>query len=335
MPEGRVPDAVPVPASPDGLAGRFGGVLHRYTALLLTGVLLATLLGFASAVHRLLEHFCHFRLQYMALGVLALVVFLGSRRWRWVIASILCLVLNGFEVVPWYLPVSGGEPAVPAQGVRVLVANVYTANRQHARLCRVVQRAAPDVVALLEVNRRWWEALSPLRATHPHVHAVPRSDNFGVALLCRWPFVAETVFWGRARVPSIRARVQTPSGLVTVVVTHPVPPGSDEGHALRNDQLRAVADAVRRSSGPLVLLGDLNTTMWSVAYRRFADSSGLVNARRGSGALPTWPTHLPLLLIPLDHVLYTPSTLRPLSCQLGEDVGSDHLPLLAELELRR
>ncbi len=50
----------------------------------------------------------------------------------------------------------------------------------------------------------------------------------------------------------------------------------------------------------------------------------------GFGLKPTWPTSLPLLMIPLDHCLLSPG-LRVTSFEVGPRVGSDHLPVLVEI----
>jgi endonuclease/exonuclease/phosphatase family metal-dependent hydrolase len=86
---------------------------------------------------------------------------------------------------------------------------------------------------------------------------------------------------------------------------------------------------------PVVLLGDLNATPWSAAYRRLAGR--LTDARRlrgagraGSGA--TFPTRLPLLRI--DHVFVGPGIRVGRMEPVGEGlarIASDHRPLLAEI----
>tara|TARA_R100000687_G_scaffold77331_1_gene69801 strand:+ start:19 stop:207 length:189 start_codon:yes stop_codon:yes gene_type:complete len=46
----------------------------------------------------------------------------------------------------------------------------------------------------------------------------------------------------------------------------------------------------------------------------------------------TFPASLPLLRYPIDHVLVS-NAFRLVGLQRLEDIGSDHLPLLADLEL--
>ena len=45
---------------------------------------------------------------------------------------------------------------------------------------------------------------------------------------------------------------------------------------------------------PLILMGDFNTTPWSLAFRRLIRQTGLRNAAAGFGYLATWPVNRPI-----------------------------------------
>jgi endonuclease/exonuclease/phosphatase (EEP) superfamily protein YafD len=76
-------------------------------------------------------------------------------------------------------------------------------------------------------------------------------------------------------------------------------------------------------------------TPWSYRLQRLLASAGL---RRHATFLRSWPTHLyPQLRLPapaflIDHVLSTPD-IRSVSIRTGPVVGSDHLPVIAQLRL--
>jgi endonuclease/exonuclease/phosphatase (EEP) superfamily protein YafD len=55
---------------------------------------------------------------------------------------------------------------------------------------------------------------------------------------------------------------------LTILATHSLPPIGAEYYVLRNDQFDALAGAVNTSKGPLVLIGDLNVTVWSNSYQK-------------------------------------------------------------------
>jgi len=117
-----------------------------------------------------------------------------------------------------------------------------------------------------------------------------------------------------------------------LIATHPIPPISDLYYSARNDQLLDTANSIVKQSGAKILVGDLNVSMWSSDYRTFEDISGLSNARQGFGILPTWPSNFPFLMIPIDHVLASEHFVIN-NFTLGDDIGSDHLPIIVELSL--
>ena len=72
--------------------------------------------------------------------------------------------------------------------------------------------------------------------------------------------------------------------------------------------------------------------MWSPYYSELVRESGLVDARKGFGVLPTWPAplKLSLMMIPIDHCLVS-SELQVAQIKTGPDIESDHLPLIVDL----
>ena len=85
---------------------------------------------------------------------------------------------------------------------------------------------------------------------------------------------------------------------------------------------------------PTVVIGDLNTTMFSATYRQLLADSGLSDARAGHGLMPTWPSSMPSWgRLALDHVL-VPDELTVTDIELGEPTGSDHRGLRVALQWR-
>lgn len=121
--------------------------------------------------------------------------------------------------------------------------------------------------------------------------------------------------------------------MVSIIATHPLPPVSQEYFDWRNQQFAEIGDRVQQlKNQPVIVVGDLNTTMWSPYYRKFIGDSGLKNGRSGFGVQPTWPVDAPILSIPLDHCLVSPE-IKVIDSRVGKDIGSDHYPLITELDI--
>jgi endonuclease/exonuclease/phosphatase family metal-dependent hydrolase len=199
--------------------------------------------------------------------------------------------------------------------------------------CAIV--ASTAVLVFQEVNDGWMASLADLERDYPHTVGVPRQDAFGIAVFSRVPLLeADVRYLGAAGRPSVALEVSLGGTPVSIVTTHPPHPLRPRTFALRNDQLGAVADLAGDRTQPLVLIGDLNVTMWSPWFRRLRSESQLSNARHGFGVLPSWPTFLPSVMrLPIDHCLVS-DELIVTDCRLGPAFGSDHLPLIVDVALR-
>lgn len=294
---------------------------------------LASVLGFFGGLHWSLDLLSHFRIQYAVLLAVAAVVLAGGRRWKPAGLAGIVAAVSAIPLAPYYLeePVTC-SPA--ADTLRLMALNVNTTGGDPAAVLELIEGEAPDLVLLMEVSRAWVDRIQTATGdAYPHRVAVPREDNFGIALLSRRePDDLRIVHLGA--VPSVEARVRPGPGSdpVTVLGTHPVPPAGGEGSARRDRQLEAVAERVRRSPAPTLVVGDLNATPWSDAFRRLLADGGLRDSGRGRGLHPTWHGGTAAFAIPIDHALVTPG-LCVTERRVGGDVGSDHRPLFVSVVL--
>ena len=277
-----------------------------------------------------IELFSHFRLQYLAGSLLLLIVFAIKRRAIFSLLLVVALTINASYVLPWY-----GDSAAATGDTRLkfLYANVQSTNHDHERLLDLINSERPDVILLQEVSTPWLEALQTLRADYPFSYTAAREDNFGIAMLSRLPLAsAMHVDSPPLGYPTIIATTRLGGADLTLISTHPMIPLGRDNFGARNAQLQSVTEIVAQASGEVVLLGDLNASVWDRHYRHFEASTGLRNARRGNGILPTWPTFMPIAMIPIDHVLVS-SGIGIADIKTGSRIGSDHLPLIVTVVL--
>lgn len=289
---------------------------------------LATLLGFLGRFAWVFDLFAHFRVQYM-LGLLVLGVLLLIGRRRGMAAMFFAVAsVNMGLVLPLYM----GKQDIPPEAsppLRAMLINVNTRLGDPDRVKAVIVSADPDILVLEEIDFRWISALAWLTNAYPHSLIQPREDNFGIGIYSKLSFVDREVrYIGSAEVPSILATINTGDTHIRVIATHPLPPAGRDYSRWRNEQLDRIPDHIP-SDLPVLLLGDLNVSPWSHHFRRLLARSGLRDSSRGYGFQPTWPNFNPLLWIPIDHCLHS-SEIIVVDRRIGEDVSSDHYPLIVD-----
>ncbi len=285
------------------------------------------------------ELLCHFQLQYFIASIVLLLLLVTLRRHRPAIVAGAALIVSGSALAPlWFSSPSGSArpDGERTKTLRILHANVLSSNEQSAALLDLIAHEQPDLLALHEINARWIEALTVLAADYPYREGEPREDDFGVLILSRRPLQEPAVRrFGSSLVPNVTCRMQVHDVAIQIVTTHTMPPISPAAQSARDEHLTQLAAFAKTSSDPLIIVGDLNTTMWSPSHRSLCDELSLTNTRRGFGILPSWPTSLPSVMrIPIDHCLISDG-ITVLNCRLGPDIGSDHLPLIIDLAVGR
>ncbi len=290
---------------------------------------IATLADFA---HRYLELFSHFRLQYLLSALLLTLIFLALRKRIYGGLMLAVTLLNASFVTPWYLGLEQ-DIVAGAPRIKLLHANVLTDNESHTELIDLVASENPDLVFVQELTPEWSQALTALHEDYPYRHTEPRDDSFGIAVYSRIRLDSvQLIRSPPLDLPTLRVQASINGTALTLISTHPIHPLSRSLYAARNEQLVSIADTVLAGDGPTVLVGDLNISMWSHRYRELERVTGLRNARHGFGIQPTWPTFLPIALIPIDHCLVSPGV-RVLDMKTGPSIGSDHLPLIVTLAI--
>ena len=303
--------------------------LGQVLALAACVLTVATLSGFGSRWHWFLDLFSHFRVQY-CLGFLTLAVgFLLLKATR---EGLLCFVgagLNALVILPLFFGKNeAGETTV--QPWRVVTLNLETANQSHVEVRKFIGGSRADFVVLLELDEVWLEALQGVLASYPHSQVEAREDNFGIGIWSKLPLTrSATHYISSAEVPTLTASLDLGGTELSIIATHPVPPGGGEMSRLRNEQLAALPALLRQTAGAKLLLGDLNVTPWSWHFQRLLEETALEDSARGYGVQVTWPTGLPFFYIPLDHCLHSKEVFI-LYRQTGPRVGSDHLPLIVD-----
>lgn len=317
-------DDTPSPHSRWNFVARRAQVLTGVSALL-------TIAGSLGNFHWFLELFSHFVAWY-ALGTAVLALLLGlCRSPRWALAAGALCLLQASIPLSWYWPQRNSTNTEP--NCRLLLANVLSSNPDTARFFDLVTRTNPDIICVQEVSAHWEEALSVLERDYPVHLSLPRSDNFGIAIYSRLPGPQpEILFQENFGVPALALQFEMAGQTIRLLNLHALPPAGEAYAGVRNAQLDAAKAWLVDQESPAVLIGDLNTSIFSPRYRRLVEGTGARNARAGFGPLGTWPAWVPILRLPLDQCLVK-GPMSVVRCATGRAGGSDHLPLMVDLRL--
>jgi len=291
-----------------------------------------------------IELFAHFRVQYAVLLAMAIPYLLYleySKLNRLYLASCVVALIANIAVVTLASTSFSSAPSSQAQTgattLSLLQFNLNSSNTNYPAFDKLIERTKPDVVCVEEVSEGWRQHLEKLKSVYPYQSLQARDDNFGIGILSKYKIVFESREpIGIAGVPTILVDVTVPTESgekkIQVIATHPPPPVDSNYTNMRDIQMHEIAKRIAQSQKLTILAGDFNCTPWCYIFTDFIKESGLLDSSLNKGLQPTWPTMLPYLMIPIDHVFMSPA-IKCTERTVQEDHGSDHFPILCRFTI--
>jgi endonuclease/exonuclease/phosphatase family metal-dependent hydrolase len=256
------------------------------------------------------------------------------------------------------LVVSGNSESAPsavatlanAHTIRVMTYNIHVGvgmdkKLDLARSAGVINAQHPDLVGLQEVDRgvertqRIDEIAEIARMTKmDYAFAFNlryQGGQYGVAILSRYPIMAtDHRLYQNTREAErrgfIRAEVQIDGRVINFVTTH-LDYQYEDGRVFEAEQLLG---ALKDVKGPMILVGDFNDVPAGEAYRLVRQQFGdawIENHPNENGF--SYPSDKPAKRI--DYILLRSSDyLRTKRAWIPETLASDHVPVVADLEIR-
>ncbi len=217
--------------------------------------------------------------------------------------------------------------------LRLFYANVHSDSDHYSTVREQIEKANPDLVALIEVNKKWKDNIG-LSGKYPYSFEFPREDNFGVAIYSKIPFAApDARKFGETVPPVLYTTLETDKGRkIDFALLHALPPLTNDAIYMSKVLLRRVSTLLRHSENEVLVAGDFNATPFSSQYQRFAWGSRVEDAMKGFGLLRSWNAWSPIVRLTLDHVFYR-GNIRVEDFQTLEPGKSDHFPYLVDFEL--
>lgn len=301
--------------------------------LLVLGVLLPGRMFLPTDV-LLVDVLTSFTAQYALLALLVALWLLWCRRWLRSAAFLLLLVPEIFSLFQGRGPAPVGEDSIT-----VVTANLFES-------ARAVRSAVAQAEAL-DADLLWWSEfprdmdpetrgrVGALESRYPFGFEMPAADGRDLRFLSRYPLRTRETFQpphttGR---PALKLTLEVEGRLLTVFALHTHPPTSPWSLEARNATLDWLQQELARHQGYALVLGDLNTSAFAPRFRELIEVSGLDCPSPWRCAVASWPSFVPILLTPIDHILAGGGA-EVINLRRGRFTGSDHFPVVGEVIFR-
>lgn len=212
------------------------------------------------------------------------------------------------------------------------------------RIADVINKEKPDLVGLQEVDRgvkrtegkdEIAELAAMTRMDYAFAHNLDfQGGQYGVAILSRFLLknIDHRMFENKReaeRRGMLRVEVEVDGKLINFVTTH-LDYQYEDGRVFETEQMLKFLESVK---GPLIVVSDMNDEPTGDAYKLMMtkfDDAWIASRSKGEGF--SYPADKPIKRI--DYILYTSSTLKSKKARVVETLASDHLPVMAELQLK-
>jgi len=319
------------------------GLLRVVLALLIVATsvpAILALLGFAVAA---LDVFNHLQL-LLFFGTLVAVILALLLRMPGAVTVLAALgfAASAWTFVPEWLSSFEPRPPLPTDGrpvLKLMTHNVFGLNTDMKRMAAAIFSEDPDIVALQEFFPEQTPLDALIRPRYPYTVRCKGGKRANIALYSKMPFDNEMGATdcpqteGEQRTAHIVAAFALANGThFSVLTTHfdwPLPVERQQ------DELRTIEDVIAGISGPLIVVGDFNSTPWSYAMKGFEAATALRRETRVPLTYPmmiTVPSRISrdnllrtLPFLPLDQVFERGIAVHEL--HVGAPTGSDHLPV--------
>jgi len=279
---------------------------------------------------------------------LALVIAFSTRQYRLAGGMVLLLGILMWHYSPILRPSQAVANADNRQfELRMMSYNVSFVNYQNTQaMANLIRQEAPDVVALQEMEPVIGDPLqNALQADYPYNVATNNVWPTQV-IMSRYPLKDH-------REPAVPLRfhnvtVETPAGDILIWHVHPPPAVfSSAGWYEQRLNLKQVANQIAKSSEPIIVLGDFNSTPLSDNYNLIDEHLTDVHLTVGQGIGFSFPSLERLAdgfqpnkvigvnfsLVRIDHIFVSDHFTPLESYVVSQSAGSDHYPIVARLGL--
>jgi endonuclease/exonuclease/phosphatase (EEP) superfamily protein YafD len=251
-------------------------------------------------------------------------------------AAFVACAVAVFAVTPVVVSIHAAPPiAEDAPRLKVVTFNLWVRNGETGRIVAYLRQEKPDIVFLEEATEVHKKALATLADIYPtQVTCHTGIIDCETMLLSRYPARWQKAGPIAGSMPSTAIAALDLGGgrMVTAIAVHLAWPFPMRGRDAQREQALHFAKALDAIPGPLLIGGDFNGGAWA---RNQDAVKTIARLTSEPGLHPSWPAiryhgyDVPeWLRLPIDH-LFTRGGPVIASAEIGPELGSDHLPMLA------
>ncbi len=278
----------------------------------------------------------HFQIQYLFISLffILLTSYLSLINKKFLIYLFLSITILGikiFNISP--INFTNIPNTNNSQAIKIGLFNVLTSNTNYQGLINETEEQNPDIIILQEIDDLWINNLKPLNKKYKYNIKHIRYDNFGIAMFSKLPIIDYQIEkWTGYEIPVIKAKLKLKNKDILLYAIHTLPPVSNEYLKTRNEMLKEINTISNSNKEKIIIAGDLNTTRYSHAYKKYILNSNLYDIQTNSNNIHgTWNAkHPSFMRISLDHVLVS-KDINGTDFNIGKDFGSDHLPIFVKI----
>lgn len=237
--------------------------------------------------------------------------------------------------------------------IRVLTCNVGGPDLDKEKLRRLIKSSAADIVALQECPKETAESVLP-EWTIFQDQRLAIASRFPVKPGKRLQTMHPPHRWPRGSM--LQCFIQTPQGEISFCSLHLPSPRYgitslfdrrkilnlsrlrvlQEEQELRGTTAMEIESLIRTDSVPMIVAGDFNMPVESAWYRQYWSNYSNAFSLAGFGYGFTEKVEIRSFeyRIRIDHILIRGALIAD-NCWVGQDIGSDHFPLIADIRLQK
>lgn len=296
-----------------------------------------------SAVSILLLTFCGFfykiwflnifdfpRLQLLVISFIIFVFSLWSSSLIAIVASGLAFTINFARIRETLIKTKPSLNKI--KHTDLLAINCYFKNKSPDKIAALIEKVDAEHMVLCELTEDILSSCSQVLKRYKSQKIVAVRDGHSLGLFSKREFLSiDVVKLGDEQMPAIFAKAADQNDEEFLLgAVHPPPSISSHWHKTRLSYFDDLSTYLNGYPMPKLIMGDFNAVLWGLDFKRFLNKSNLISALLKQRYKMTWPTFFPVFGIPMDHILLS-KDISFSGVEVGPHIGSDHLPLMLEL----